>query len=176
MSPDPLTTDLTTTDPTGYALPEGAGDSMWFLDTRMTVKAGAAQTNGALTVLEWAAPLGFGPPRHVHHQGDEVFYLLDGEITAECGARGWVTGPGSFVFLPRGVPHAFVVSAGPVRGLQITSPAGFEDYLHELGRPAEHPGLPDPSQPDVARLVEAADRYGYEISGPPLAARPSNSP
>jgi hypothetical protein len=44
-------------------------------------------------------------------------------------------GPGDFVFLPRGIPHAFVVSDGPVRGLQITASAGFERFIEELGRP-----------------------------------------
>ncbi len=60
-----------------------------------------------------------------------------------------------------------MVSDGPARGLQITSPAGFERFIDELGRPAEHLGLPDPSEPDVARLIEVSERYGYEIVGPP---------
>ncbi len=155
-------------DPLGYVLDANAGDQTWFLDTRMTVKAGGAQTGGAFTFLEWAAPVGFAPPRHVHHREDEAFYLLEGQITVECGDRHWTVGPGAFVFLPHGIPHAFVVSDGPVRGLQLTSPAGFEQYIQELGRPAEHPGLPEPSQPDVPRLVEAGQRYGHDIVGPPL--------
>jgi hypothetical protein len=48
--------------PDGYALPADGGKSTWFLDTRMTVKAGGEQTSGAYTFLEWAAPAGFGPP------------------------------------------------------------------------------------------------------------------
>ncbi|HEY7489109.1 MAG TPA: cupin domain-containing protein [Streptosporangiaceae bacterium] len=75
------------------------------------------------------------------------FYLLDGQITVECGDRRWQAGPGDFAFLPRGVPHAFIVTDGPVRGLQIAAPAGFERFVRELGRPAERPGLPDPSGP-----------------------------
>jgi hypothetical protein len=60
-------------DGPGYVLGAGTGESRWFLDTRMTVKAGGAQTGGALTVIEWSAPVRFGPPRHVHHSEDEMF-------------------------------------------------------------------------------------------------------
>jgi mannose-6-phosphate isomerase-like protein (cupin superfamily) len=155
-------------DAHGYALGPGGGADLWFLDTRMTVKAGGAQTGGAFTLLEWSAPRGFGPPRHVHHAEDEGFYVIEGEMAVECGERRWTAGPGSFVFLPHGIPHVFVVTAGPVRGLQITSPAGFEDFIAELGRPATSPGLPEPSPPDVPRLVEAGSRYGNDVVGPPL--------
>jgi quercetin dioxygenase-like cupin family protein len=158
-----------TFDPRGYVLTEGDGEHTWFLDTRMTVKAGGAQTGGAFTFLEFHAPEGFGPPRHIHGVEDEAFYILDGETLVEVGDKRFTAGPGSFVFLPHGIPHAFVVTAGPLRGLQITSPSGFEDFVRELGRPAEHPGLPDPSAPDVARLVEAGRKYGHEMAGPPLS-------
>ncbi len=133
-------------DGSGYVLGAGAGDTRWFLDTRMTVKAGGAHTGGALTVIEWSAPVGFGPPRHVHHTEDEMFYVLEGEMVLECGAQRWTAGPGDFAFLPRGVAHVFVVSRGPVRGLQLTTPAGFEAFVE----------------------VEAGRRHGNDIVGPPL--------
>lgn len=156
-----------TFDPLGYVLSADDGHDVWFLDTRMTVKAGGDQTGGAFTFLEWSAPPGFAPPRHVHEREDEAFYLLEGEMTVHCGDRRWTAGPGGFVFLPQGVEHTFIVSKGPARGLQVTSPAGFEHYIDELGRPAARPELPEPSQPDVAALAEASPRYGYRIVGPP---------
>jgi mannose-6-phosphate isomerase-like protein (cupin superfamily) len=157
-------------DSAGYALTaEGAG-ALWFLDTRMTVLAGGEQTRGGFTFLQWEAPEGFGPPRHIHHHEEEAFYLLEGEMTVRCGDREWAVGPAGFVLLPRGIPHAFVVTRGPARGLQITAPSGFERYIAELGRPAERPGLPDATPPDVAALTEAGTRHGYEMVGPPLNA------
>ncbi len=162
-----------TFDPNGYVLTEQDGEHVWFLDTRMTVKAGGAQTGGRFTFLEWTAPLGFGPPRHVHAVEDEAFYILDGELVVDCGERRTKAGPGAFVFLPHGIAHSFVVSAGPVRGLQITSPSGFEQFITEVGRPAEHLGLPEPSQPDIPLLVEAGRRHGNEIVGPPITLDPA---
>lgn len=155
-------------DPGGYVLAEHAGEHVWFLDTSMVVKAGGEQTNGAFTFLEWSAPEGFGPPRHIHHGEDEAFYVLDGRLTVECGERTMTAGPGAFVFLPREIPHSFVVTAGPIRGLQITAPAGFERFIHEVGRPAERLGLPEPTQPDIPRLLQVSNEYGCEIVGPPL--------
>lgn len=154
----------------GYVLGPDDGPATWFMDTRMTVKAAAAQTGGAFTFLQWQAPTGFGPPRHVHDREDEAFYLLQGELRVQCGADSFEAGPGAFVFLPRGIEHCFVVTAGPVLGLQLTSPSGFEQYLERLGRPPTDAGLPEPSAPDVPALVMAAADLGMRIVGPPMAS------
>ena len=128
-------------DSKGYLLTPDGGPQLWFLDTRMNIKAGGAQTGGAFTLIEWSAPVGFGPPLHVHGLDDEGFYILDGEISIECGDKHFTAGPGDFTFLPRGIPHTFLVTRGPVRGLQITAPAGFEDFIAEAWppRPAAGP-------------------------------------
>ena len=123
---------------------------------------------GAFTFLQWSAPARFGPPRHRHDREDEAFYLLEGGIQVDCGDKRWLARPGDFVFVPRGIPHAFVVSDGPVKGLQSTAPAGFERFIEELGRPAARPGLPAPAPPpDVPTLIEASRRFQIETLAPP---------
>jgi quercetin dioxygenase-like cupin family protein len=154
----------------GQHLAAGDGDAWWFLDTRMTVKADAERTGGLFTMIEFSAPAGFGPPRHVHRAEDEVFIVLEGEMLVECGDDRWEAAPGSFVFLPRGVPHGFVVTDGPdVRGWQLTTPAGFEKFVAALGEPAAGPGLPESKEPDVARLARIAAEHGCDTVGPPLS-------
>lgn len=160
-----------TFDPTGYLLTPDDGPHTWFLDTRMTVKAAAEQTGGAYTLIEWSAPTGFGPPLHVHDREDEAFYLLDGELVIDCGDQRWTARAGDFAFLPRGIQHTFAVTEGVARGLQLTTPSGFEQFVAEFGRPAEGPGLPVPSAPDVPRLIEVGERYGCRTLGPPAAER-----
>lgn len=64
------------TDLRGYHLGPGEGKAVWFLDTIMTVKAGGDDTHDAFTLIEFAAPSGFGPPLHIHHREDEGFYRL----------------------------------------------------------------------------------------------------
>jgi hypothetical protein len=51
-------------------------------------------------------------------------------------------------------------------GLQITSPAQFERFVEEMGRPAEALTLPEPSRPDIEALARSASRYGHEFVGP----------
>ncbi len=151
----------------GYALGPGDGPSTWFLGTLMTVKAGGQETGDAFTLVEWSAPPGFSPPPHIHRAEDEAFYILEGEMTVTCGERTWRATPGSFVFLPRGVAHGFTVTGStPLRGLQLTVPAGFERFIAEVGEPARAPTLPPAAPPDVERLLAAAARHRVEILGP----------
>ncbi len=150
-----------------FVLHSGQGDATWFLGTLMTVKAGDAATRSAYTLIEFQAPSGFAPPRHIHHDEDEAFYILEGALRIECGDQTWTIGPGAFVFLPRGIPHTFTVEGdSPMRALQLTSPAGFEQFAAEVGEPAAAPTLPPPAAPDVQKLLAAAQKHSIQILPP----------
>ena len=43
------------------------------------------------------------------HREDEAFWLLEGHLTVRCGEKTFTTGPGSYTFLPRDIPHTFAV-------------------------------------------------------------------
>lgn len=155
------------TAPDGYVLDRDEGQGIWFLGTRMTVKAGGEATAGAFTIIDQECPPGFATPAHVHHLEDELFYVLGGALQVTCGDRTWEAGAGALVFLPKGRPHQFVVGEGqPARLLQIAAPAQFERFVAEVGVPATRPGLPDPELPDLERLVAAAARHGIDILPP----------
>ena len=151
------------------ALAPGAGRSVWFSGTLMTIKAGAAQTNGAYMVVECLLAPGFGPPPHIHHEDDEAFYILEGELSGTCGEHSWRGGAGTFVLLPRGVPHGFrVESATPARLLQLGNGSGFERFIAEAGAPAQTLTIPPPpGEAEIARMLAAAPKYGIEIPPPP---------
>jgi len=104
------------------------------MDTLMTVKASGRDTNDALSVVEALCPAGFGPPPHLHHHDDEAFYVLEGQMTVTCGEQTWTAAPGSFVLLPRGIPHAFTVAAAAVPDTDDHTPAGFDRFVAEAGR------------------------------------------
>ena len=104
---------------------------------------------------------------------DEAFLVLDGEFEGFCGDRGWKAGPGSLVYLPRGVPHGFNVSeAGPGRLIVVVTPGGFDQFVAELGAPAHDLRLPDPVPPDPARVVQLAAAHGIQILPPPGSPSP----
>src|SRR5437762_8183303 len=94
------------------------------------VKATRASTGGALTLIESRTE--GGAPPHVHSREDECFYVVDGSIVVECGGETFEAGPRSFVFLPRGIPHAWDVRSGVATVLIITVPGGFEEFMREL--------------------------------------------
>jgi mannose-6-phosphate isomerase-like protein (cupin superfamily) len=162
-----MTTDSERT--TALALDPGDGDAIWFLQSRMTIKATGDRTGGAFGLTEVVVPPGFSPPLHVHHREDESFYVLEGELTVRCGDDTYRGTAGSFLSLPRGVPHSFVVEGSvPVRMLNLMTPGGGEGFFVEAGRTAEDDGLPPAGNIDVERLKQAGTHYGAQIVGPPL--------
>jgi mannose-6-phosphate isomerase-like protein (cupin superfamily) len=94
------------------------------------VKASRTSTGGTLTLIE--SRTRGGAPWHVHSRDDECFYVVEGSITVQCGEEVFEAGPRSFVFLPRGVPHAWDVGGeGIATVLMITVPAGLDEFLRE---------------------------------------------
>jgi hypothetical protein len=55
------------------------------------------------------------------------------------------------------------------RFLLGTEPAGFENFVRAIGRPAESLTIPPPASepPDFASRAAIAAEYGIEILGPP---------
>ena len=152
----------------GFVLHQDDGDAFWFLNTLTINKVTGLHTNGSVTIVDHRVPPGFAPPPHLHHGADEMFYIVDGDFQGFCGDRTWDARPGDLVFLPRDGPHGFTVSdTGPGRALLILAPAGFEQFVAALGEPAAQPVMPEPSAPDVDRVIELAAAHGIEILPPP---------
>ncbi len=126
-------------------------------------------TGGDLCVIETTAPIGHGPPLHVHHDEHEAFYVIEGRLDVVCGGERYVAEAGAFAFLPRGIAHTFrVIGERPARFLTIGVPGGVEGFFRGAGRPAEGPGLPPAAPVDVALLKEVSEQFNAEIVGPPL--------
>lgn len=163
----------TTQDDRGRAvrwLAPGEGEARWVLGERDTVKAAPAQTGGLFGCKESTAPKGSGPPLHVHEHEDEACYVLDGAITFFVGDDVIPATTGTFVYLPRGVPHTLRIESDEARSLWFTVPGEFESFFLD-----SFPGAPEGSVPpdepvDFARLAEAAAAYGVTILGPPPGA------
>ena len=117
-----------------FAHEPGEGEALWWFGVLATIKATAEQTDGRYALVEILAPDGYGSVLHVHHQEDEGFYILEGEMTFYVGEQTIKAHPGSFLFGPKDVPHAFTVDSGPARLLFVFSPAGLEGRHQGNGR------------------------------------------
>ncbi len=109
----------------------------------VVLKAGASATLGAYSLLEFTVA-GNGPPMHVHHDAEEAFYVLDGEITIRIGTDSIQAIAGSFILIPRETPHTFDnASEHPSRMLTIFSPPGFEQFFPQVAALPEPAGSPE---------------------------------
>jgi len=96
-----------------------------------SVKASRDSTGGNLSLIE--SHTRGGAPWHIHTREDEYFYVIEGTIVVHVGEETYEAPPGSFVFLPRGIPHAWDVSGdGVATLLMITVPAMLEEFLKEF--------------------------------------------
>jgi quercetin dioxygenase-like cupin family protein len=110
------------------------GPAYDFHGARVVIKASGDDTSGQLGVMESTYPPALVVHPHVHAGEDEMFYLLDGELTGFCGDDHWTATPGSFVFVPRDRLHGFTVtSSEPARA---TGPSQLDRQITAHGTPA----------------------------------------
>lgn len=168
-------TAIHSAQPEIYALGRDEGEHLEFLNVLATIKATAAH-GGSMTAVEFDQPRGFGPPLHSHRDEDEIFVLLEGEVTLRSGDREIHAEAGAFVMLPHGIPHGFQVTSETARILTITgSVAGtprFDQMVAELGVPTDEPVIPEPRDIDPGRVAMVNDSFGIDILGPPPAPLP----
>ncbi len=141
--------------------------AVWFAGTKVLVRVHSAQSDGRLGAWESEEPLGVALPLHIHTREDEQVMVLEGAITSRVGDRVHHLVAGDSLALPRGVPHAHVVTSPQARILTVAMPGGFERLFTDLGVPA----LPGSAAPpaDPGALAEAVAGLGVQIVGPPLA-------
>ena len=154
-------------------VPPGGGRSFWLLDELYTAKALGEDTGGAFAFVEATTPPQAGPPLHVHHNEDETFWVLEGELEVVLGDEIVRAPAGSFVYAPRGVPHTYRnVGTTPARYVATIRPAGLERFFFEVSEPAEDPSAPpDHGQEVIEKIMAAAPKYGLEILPPPTGER-----
>jgi mannose-6-phosphate isomerase-like protein (cupin superfamily) len=146
------------------------GEPRWYGNSLFEFLVPAAATGGALSVFRATMPEGFGPPRHVHTREDEVFLVQEGEALFDIDGRILRAGPGTTVYMPRGVPHTFRVLSPVAVMLGVMTPGGFEELFRNLGVPAGARTLPEPGAVpfDVPAVMAEQERLGTQVVGPPL--------
>jgi mannose-6-phosphate isomerase-like protein (cupin superfamily) len=81
-------------------------------------KVSTLDTNGGLSVSELIDVEKGGPSRHLHHEQEEWFYVVEGEYVIEVGDERHELGPGDSLLAPREVAHVWA-HVGEGRGRLI---------------------------------------------------------
>src|SRR5579863_4019265 len=112
-------------------LPNNDGQQLRVLGTDVTIKATVDDTAGAVEWVEVAADQGTAVPPHRHPWG-EAYYVIDGSLEVQIGARQHVATAGAFVTIPPRAIHSFVVTSDRARFLHVSNGPGatamFSDY------------------------------------------------
>lgn len=125
----------------------------------LTYKARGEQTGGVLTAIENVIAPGDGPPLHVHPNEDEAWWVVEGTLRFRLAEQAAEAPAGTFVFVPRGVPHAFQnVGATPARILVLFMPSGMERFFDMFATL---------TAPDAFSV--AGREADMQVVGPPLA-------
>ena len=124
-------------------------------------KIAGSDTAGGLFVMEQANSVKGGPPRHLHHEQDELWYVLAGEYVVEIGSGRHELKPGDCILGPRRIPHAWAfIGDSPGRLLIAFTPAEMQENFERDRRAGEYR-----SDAEVFRA------YGMELVGPPLSIK-----
>lgn len=133
----------------------GYGGQIW-------VHVSGESTGGEFGMWEGLLPPGGSSPVHIHHNEEECIFVMEGTLRILCGDEVWDSGPGTWVRMPKDVPHGIrTVGDTPVRFLEFFLPAGLEQLFN--GLPTD---VQTDARPDMARVLAVARSYGLEFIGP----------
>lgn len=143
----------------------------WFLNSHATIQLSHADGADGTSVVALRMSRDDAPPLHVHHDEDEVFHVLDGEIRFLVDGKAVTARTGDTLLGPKGLPHGFRVTSDTARML-VVNHGGFEGLVRAMARPALHDGppehaVPTPEMQQVLAAVCAAQRI--DLLGPPIA-------
>ncbi|MEV0598752.1 cupin domain-containing protein [Streptomyces sp. NPDC050315] len=160
----------------GIVVGPGGGRKIITPAQEITFKVTGADGSSA-SVFEVVVPPGFDVGAHKHHNSQEMFCVLEGELDIFAFeperyiADGWTdwkstsgdrparATPGSIAFVPTGCPHGFANRTdAPARVLFTVSPSPHHEvYFEKLAEIFAAPGPPDPEA--IERL-----RHDYDIT------------
>ena len=156
-------------------LPPGGGRRIVGGGLHATVKVAASHPAFASS-FEVELPPGYDVGAHVHVHGEEVFFVLSGQLDlfafqpiervsqdwhewrSPTGQQFLSGGPGAFLYVPPGTPHAFAnrTDESATVFFQSSAPGGHDNYFDELAALlADSAGKP--SQQDIAALRQKYD-------------------
>jgi quercetin dioxygenase-like cupin family protein len=155
--------------PRAFKIDPTHAPSYQMLGTLWRVLSSGEETGGIVGALDERCAHGVRAPMHVHDDADEIFYVLDGNLTFFVGDERIEAAPGAFVHLPRFVHHGFQCNTSEARVFNFVTPAGFERLILDNGAPARYDDAPLPDDPHAKHDLPPAEvmkKYGMRALPP----------
>lgn len=127
----------------------------------LAIKLRGNETAGSVMMFEGTAPVGARSTLHLHRDSDEIAYVMRGQLTCLIGDDISVCDPGSSIFMPRGVRHAWK-STGSETGhvIFLYTPAKAGGLIEEQQRTGRGFGSQNERE-----LDDISQRHGWELFG-----------
>jgi quercetin dioxygenase-like cupin family protein len=109
-------------------LGQDEGKTINWHNTKMIFKTMLSQTDNIYSTILVTNPAGVGPALHLHPNGPETFFILEGDYTFTLSGKTIQASKGDFIFVPSGEPHKY--KSGEKGGMMlVTTPPGVEKYF-----------------------------------------------
>jgi len=164
MKTDDLTTTLA-----AYKRAPALNNSTWYKGILTSHMAGTSDNEGAFDLVVSKMRRGTEPPPHVHSREHEMLYILSGELNAYVVGEIFRVSAGECMFLPRGVPHAFLIQSDEVEQVVLVAPGGFFDVVATMTTPAERLDRPRDADTityanaDLTQTIELFKQHGIRF-------------
>jgi quercetin dioxygenase-like cupin family protein len=155
--------------PSAYKRSRGLGNSTWYMGNLVSQMAGPADNDRAFDLIIFKMRQGNEPPPHVYSREDEFFYVLAGEMKVYVEGEVFVVTAGECMFLPRGKPHAFLLTSQELHNIALIAPGGFLDAVNKMNAPAERMEVPTDvdtvtyANADLTDTIKVFEQYGVRF-------------
>ncbi|HEX8893881.1 MAG TPA: cupin domain-containing protein [Terriglobales bacterium] len=155
-----------------YKRSPALSNSTWYKGILVSQMAGTADNDGAFDLVISKVRRGTEPPPHLDSREDEVFYIFSGEMNFYVDGEVFTVTSGECMFLPRGVPHAFLLTSEDVHAITLLTPGGFLDALNRMNAPATRMDVPTGvdlvtyANVDLTETLKIFEQYGVRLLAP----------
>ena len=128
----------------------------------LDLKISGDDNDGAMAIFEQTSQSqGRGTPLHIHHNQDEVFYVVHGEYYFQVGETKYNRSKGDSIFLPRKIQHAWTQVSKKGKMTVTFQPAGKMERFFVTMSSIDR----EPTTKEIADIFAAND---MQVVGPPL--------
>lgn len=137
----------------------GQGQRLDLIVGEVVIKASARETNGAVSQFILVEQPGYSTTLQSNSRSDISLLVLEGVLTVRIRGQVVAYPANSFVYIPKGTPHAHAnLTNKPVRLFMTFAPGGYEQFLIERANTTK---ANKPGTPNYSKAMQAlTDKYG----------------